>query len=277
MVYGFGRARLGHAVRIALSACVATSALALSVSPALATEGKAPVIASTESGTGGGVTVSAQINPGDLETSYEIKLVCSSCAPAGYAPAAGTLPPANEARTVTLNLTGIQPGSYRFEVFAGNSAGDASQSGELYVPPSYLIEFNEAQAREQQEKQTAEAARHATEEAELKQADEREAQADEREAQEAVARERVAREHQRREEQEAEPLACRVPTLRGQTLAAARRALAKAHCSLGAVHRPGRHNSALYVRAQGTPTGKLLADNARVAVWLGAKRRSLER
>jgi hypothetical protein len=59
-------------------------ALALSVTPALATERKALVIVSTGSGIGGEVIVSAQINPEDLETTYEINLVCSSCALTGY-------------------------------------------------------------------------------------------------------------------------------------------------------------------------------------------------
>ncbi len=121
--------------------------------------------------------------------------------------------------------------------------------------PKSVKEYEERQAREQQEKKTKEAARYAAEEAELK-------QAEEREAQEAAARE------------EAEPAACHVPALKGDTLTAARLALAKAHCRLGAVHRPAHHDGALYVSAQGAPAGKRLAHNARVALWLGAKRAS---
>lgn len=299
MEYGFRRVQgPPYALRIVLAACVLVSALALSVTPALATEGKAPVIVSTGWGVGSEVTVSAQINPEGLETTYEIKLVCSSCAPAGYSPVAGMLPALDEARTVTLSLTGVQPGSYRFEVLARNSVGDTSDSGELDVPPTppgacpdgcskneqysseipnwyaelsnsesnaTLKKYEEEQAREQQEMKLREAARYATEEAELK-------QAEEREAQEAAVRDR-----QEREEQEAEHPACRVPDLKGETLRAARRALVKAHCSLGAVHRPAHHDGAMYVSAQGVPTGKRLAHNAHVALWLGAKQSGAKR
>lgn len=265
---------------LSLLAAVILVAFALAPVAAAAAEDRPPEIVSIGSGIGGEVTVSAQINPEGLETGYEIKLVCSTCGPAGYSPSVGRLPAVNEARTVTLNLTGIQPGTYRFEVLARNSAGEAFQGSELDVPPTapgacpegcsndepykaeipawfteftreqaaqVVKEYEEKQAREQQEKKTKEAARYAAEEAELK-------QAEEREAQEAAARE------------EAEPAACHVPALKGDTLTAARLALAKAHCRLGAVHRPAHHDGALYVSAQGAPAGKRLAHNARVAL-----------
>lgn len=271
------------------------AAFALAPATAGAAEGRPPEIVSTGSGIGGEVSVSAQINPEGLETTYEIKLACSSCAPAGYSPAVGTLPAVNEARTVTLNLTGIKPGTYSFEVKASNTAGYTSRTGEFTVPevppgacpngcssggentaetPSWYTElsnsesnatlkkYEEEQAREQQEKKAKEAARYATEEAELK-------QVEERWAQEAAARERT--EH---EEEEAEHPACRVPALKGDTLAAARRALAKAHCRLGAVHQSAHHHGALYVSAQGAPAGERLAHNARVALWIAAKQAS---
>jgi hypothetical protein len=272
-------------------------ASALAPTAAGATEGRPPEIVSTGSGIGGEVTVSAQINPEGLETSYEIKLACSACAPAGSSPAAGTLPAVNESRTVTLNLTGIKSGTYGFEVRANNTAGYTSRIGEFTVPEvppgacpdgcskneentaevpvwytnlsssesaQTLKEYEEKQAREQQEKKTKEAARFATEEAELK-------QAEEREAQEAAARERTEREE---EEEEAEHSACRVPALKGDTLTAARRALRRAHCRLGAVHQSARYHGALYVSAQGAPAGKRLAHGARVALTLGAKQAS---
>jgi hypothetical protein len=293
MTYNWRRAQgLRRALRSVLAGCAILSASALMPAPALAAEGKRPMILSIGSGIGGRVTVEAQINPEGLETSYEIELECQTCGPVGYSPSVGQLPAVNEARTVSLDLTGIQPGSYGFDVFARNSVGEAFQRSALDVPPTppgacpngcpsnerYYAEVpqwstelansesaqtvkeyearQQQQAKEKEEAKAREAARFATEEAELKQA---EAQ----DAQEAATRER--------EEQEAEHPACRVPALKGDTLTAARRALARAHCRLGAVHQPAHRHGTLYVSAQGAPAGKHLAHNARVALWCGAK------
>ncbi len=68
--------------------------------------------------------------------------------------------------------------------------------------------------------------------------------------------------------------ACRVPALEGDTPTAARRALAKAHCRLGAVHQPAHHHGTLRVSAQSAPAGEHLAGGARVVLTLGAKRAS---
>lgn len=284
---------------LALAAAILV-ALVLALTPAVAgaAEGRPPEIVSTGSGIGGEVSATAQINPEGLETTYEIKLVCESCGPPGYRPATGQLQAVQETISVRLNLTGIKSGTYGFEVKARNTAGDTSRTGELTVPevppgacpdgcskneqygseiPQWYInlsnsesaqtlkEYEAKQAREQQEKKTKEAARYATEEAELK-------QAEERDAQEAAARER-----QEREEQEAEHPACRVPALKGDTLTAARRALARAHCRLGAIHQPAHHDGTLHVSAQGAPAGKRLAHNARVALRLGAKESGAKR
>ncbi len=264
---------------------------ALGPATAAATNGP-PVIDSTGWGVGSEITVEAKINPNGLATSYEIKLACETCGPPGYAPATGQLLAVEEARTVRLSLTGIKPGGYRFDVYASNTIGEASAYGELTVPevppgaclngcsnnkentaetpPWYeelsnselaqtLEEYEEKQAREQQEQKTEQAARHAGEETEL-------TQAEERQALEAAERER-----QEREENEAEHPACRVPALKGDTLTVARRALRRAHCRLGTVHRPARDQGTLYVSAQGTPVGKRLAHNARVTLWIRAK------
>ncbi len=264
------------------------------VSAAAGAEGRPPEIVTAGWGIGGQVTVNAQINPEGLETSYEVKLACSSCAPVGYSPATGTLPAVNEPRIVTLSLTGIAPGSYRFDVLAHNSAGEANWPGEFTVPevppgacpdgcpaskneentaevPQWynhlsdeesnktLKEYEAKQAKEHEETKAREAAQLAAEAAELE-------QAEQREAQEAAARERSER-----EEAEAEHPACRVPALKGDTLVAARRALAKAHCRLGVLHQPADHHGTLRVSAQGAPAGELLAHGARVALWIGAK------
>ncbi len=306
MAYNWQKAHgLQGALRLMLAGCAVLGAAALPTAPALAAEGKPPMIESMGTGIGGEVTVSAHIDPEGLETSYEIKLECGTDepVPCDSIPSErreGHLTADYEVHEVSLTLTGLQPGTYWFGVRASNSAGETSQSSDLLTIPTpppgafpegtgpgkqyssetpqwvnELANSESAQtrkeyeakqqqlAKEQEEAKAREAARYATEEAELK-------QAEERDAQEAAARER--QEHE--EEAEAEHPACRVPTLNGETLTAARRALARAHCRLGAVHRPAHRHGALYVSAQGTPAGRSLAHNARVALWVGAKRAS---
>ncbi len=92
------------------------------------------MIVSTGSAIGGEVTVEAQINPEGLETHYEIKLACETCGPAGDRPSGGQLPASYAPETVSLELTGIQSGSYAFDVLARNAAGEAFISSELTVP-----------------------------------------------------------------------------------------------------------------------------------------------
>jgi hypothetical protein len=60
---------------------------------------------------------------------------------------------------------------------------------------------------------------------------------------------------------------CIVPELEGDSLARARRALQRAHCSLGAI-RGSRHGHRLAVRSQGIGAGRKLASGAPVAVTL---------
>ncbi len=296
-----GRRR--RAPRLVLAAAV-LAALALTPAIAAAT-GKAPVIVSLSSGDGGEITVGAKINPHGLKTSYELALVCHACGPAGYQPAVGQLPAAEEAQTVSLNLTGIEPGAYRFYAYATNADGEAFQEGELNVPPGSPCpdgcptpnppysppelpwanqSGNEAaertvaeqRAKEHEEQQAKEAAeQRVAEAAALKRRQEEQAAQAETEVQRA--RETAARARQERERLEAEHPACRVPALKGDTLTAARRALAKAHCRLGAVHQPAYHHGTLRVSAQGTPAGEQLAGGARVALTLGAKQASRRR
>ena len=278
------------------------AACALAPATAAAAAGEPIISEGTAKEVGKEVLVEAQINPEGLETSYEILVECPDHALCQTTE--GKLPAINETRVVHLTLTAPQPdATYLFTVAARNAEGKASASWSFQVPqltapvippgacpngcskneqydsetPSWytellnsesnatLKEYEAKQTREQQEKKTKEATRYATEEAELKQAEERDAQ------------EAAAREHQEHEEEEAEHPACRVPALKGETLAAARLALAKAHCRLGAVHQPAHHDGALYVSAQGAPAGKRLAHNARVALWVGAKRASRRR
>jgi hypothetical protein len=66
--------------------------------------------------------------------------------------------------------------------------------------------------------------------------------------------------------------ACIVPSLKGDSLAAALRALLKAHCDLGTVSRPHKHHRALIVNAQSVRAGRELAQGTAVAVKLGPVR-----
>jgi hypothetical protein len=66
--------------------------------------------------------------------------------------------------------------------------------------------------------------------------------------------------------------ACTVPSLKGDSLAVALRALLKAHCGLGTVSRPHKHHRALIVNAQKVRAGRELAQGAAVAVRLGPVR-----
>ncbi len=113
----------------------------------------------------------------------------------------------------------------------------------------------EQRAKEREEQQAEEAATQRA--AALKHAEEQVQQA----AAEAAARRR----------EEAEHPACRVPALRGDTLTAARRVLARAHCRLGAVHQPRRRRGPLVVSGQAPRRGKTLPAGAAVAVTLAPR------
>jgi hypothetical protein len=65
---------------------------------------------------------------------------------------------------------------------------------------------------------------------------------------------------------------CVVPRLKGDSLAAARSALGRAHCKLGKVFKPRGHHKRLVVIDQGAKSGKTLANGAAVAVRLGLAR-----
>jgi hypothetical protein len=253
-----------------------------------------PTIISTEwAPTTSEVLLEAKIDPGGLATSYEIQVECP-----GHTlchSTEGTLPAVEEGLTVILALPDPQYGStYWFTVTAHNAEGEASKSSEVALPstppdippgacpfggcppqqpytPPELPWANrsgdeaaertvaEQHAKEHEEQQAKEAAaRQATEAEALKRRQEEQA-------------EQAFREREEREDKEAEHPACVVPALKGDTLAAARRALAKAHCRLGVLHQPADHHGTLRVSAQGAPAGELLAHGARVALWIGAK------
>ena len=248
-----------------------------------------PIIENVASSTGGRITVSVTIDPEGLETASEIKLSCATCGPPGYAPAVGRLPAIYEARTTTLDLTGIQPGTYGFEVIAHNAAGAVKLQDELTVPASggcpqaCPVEPHESELSQgflEASRQWAEGAperereRQAVKEREERQAIEAAARQDgdtaalERDHEEERAALAERRTAERREAEERAP--CVVPALRGDTLASARSALAKAHCRLGRVTRLHGHGDRRVVR-QGARPGKRLPHGARVALSLDGK------
>ncbi len=65
---------------------------------------------------------------------------------------------------------------------------------------------------------------------------------------------------------------CRVPRLKGKSLARARRALSAAHCSLGKVRKPKGTKGKLTVRSSSPPAGSVRQAGARVNVKLTRKR-----
>jgi hypothetical protein len=68
-------------------------------------------------------------------------------------------------------------------------------------------------------------------------------------------------------------IGCLVPSLKGDTLAAARTALSRAHCKLGRVRRPHTAHATLVIVRQARPAGDRLSDGTAVAVRLGVRRR----
>jgi hypothetical protein len=139
------------------------------------------------------------------------------------------------------------------------AAPNGAKATEPYVPPELPWanqSGNEAAARtvaeqrakEQEEQKAREAAAsHTAEQAALEQR---------QDGNEAAGRE--AGKHP----------ACVVPSLKGDTLASARRALARAHCRLGRVSSPAHRGSAPRVISQSTRHGKRLPGGAAVAVKL---------
>jgi hypothetical protein len=271
----------GHVLRRAqrLLGLAAVAAVALAPGSAQAAQTGAPFIEGIGSGAGGEVTIDATINPEGLETSYELGLECSPCRSSDQW-TKGTLPAVQEGLEVTLALTGLQPGRrYWFAVRALNADGEAFRRGEtLEIPPPLgsfpegtggvgIVEGappNEATLNELRAIGIRE--------------EERRAKAKEQEEQKV--RELTARPASELGHTEEEPPAtpaqtalpaCLVPALKGDTLPAARRALARAHCRLGVVHRPAHYHGTLYVSTQGTPDGKRLTYGARVALRIGAK------
>lgn len=98
----------------------------------------------------------------------------------------------------------------------------------------------------------------------------------EREFYERLTREQAERSAPAREANsraQAQPVTCVVPSLRGRSLNAAKRALRRAECRLGRVRKPARaaHGPLIVIR-QSQPRGRKLAAGAAVGVTLAARR-----
>jgi hypothetical protein len=277
---------LSRGRRLALVAAAVIGACGLFAVPALAIDGP-PVIESMSASAGGEVTVGADIDPEGLETTYEIWLECDLCDPSDQR-ASGRLPAVDETRAVTLVSSGLQAGRYWFGVRVVNADGEASrQSESLEVPASpgpfpngaapvgviqapylgagtgELLKIAEQQHSGEQNEQ------HAKEQ-EVQTAEERARLADEA----AERQRREAAEHAAAAVRMRAHRVCVVPSLRGDTLSAARRALADAHCRLGRVNRPRRHHRTLLVTRQNPRPGKTLPAGSGVMLTLGAEQAS---
>jgi hypothetical protein len=247
-----------------------------------------------------GATIEVPIDPEGGETSYEIWLTCQSARESNQACGPltvesqhqqGVLAAGFEQRTVTDPVTGLQPDYlYEYEVVASNSDGREGYIGDGFItcPPQKLGELcprqpflegtslwvwegatreaNEAPSigerearehREAEERPAKEAAERAAHEREIR-------ETGERAGRETAEREVLAK--------QASTTMCVVPSLKGDSLTAARRALGKAHCKLGKVSKLRGHHKTLLVTSQSAKSGKTLADGAAIAVKLGPTR-----
>jgi hypothetical protein len=263
--------------------------------PALASEGMPPRIetVTVQGYASGEVVMDAAISPEGSQTSYKITWDCPGEKECQQTE--GLLLPDHEEYNVRLELTGLQAGStYSFGIYARSTAGEAAWPGEFTVPwqhefwvqlippgacpngckdeevytPPELPWANEsgrlAAAKTLQEAREEQQAKEAAAAKEREEAKAREAA--------VLASEKAARKHREEAEQSSAP-ACVVPTLRGDTLSAARHALAKAHCRLGKVGRPARRDSRLLIIRQNARHGMKLPAGAAVAVTLGSAHR----
>jgi hypothetical protein len=289
--------RYPRSALLAAALCALTYYAALLPAPALASDLGRPVIESMSAGADSEITVGAQINPEGLDTTYEINVECRSigatCEPLSNAPrGTGMLPAGFAGEEVSLNVTGLEPGTYWFSVFAQNALGVAYQrSNILNVPavppgacptgcPSTGEQYGSeipgwfAEAAEEQAARTLAEYQAKQRQAAKEQEDQQARAAALRSAEEAALRQREAEEQEAREPSAHPEQKCNVPALRGLTLSAARRALSKAHCRLGRISRPARHRSVLVIVEQNPRRGKRLAAQAAVSVKLLAYHRS---
>jgi hypothetical protein len=262
-------------------------------SAALAAVDAAPVIESTSVAniTEASLTLQARVNPDGLATTYRFVLECENasttqtfCEP-GASPLplkTGSIAAGSEGQEVSTELTGLQAGyTYVYGVIASNAEGTAESRNNIAQPaPPGACEkcANETPPYEPEASpwsiagNNAEAER-ATREYEAQVARERRAAEEAaKSASERLGREREEEERRIKEEQANKPV-CVVPSLFGDSLIQARRALGKAHCRLGRVTRQHYPRSgALIVLQQGLQQGRRAPQGTRVRVVVGVRR-----
>ena len=306
MVRGSAKQAVSRARGVLFLFC--SAALCSLAIPAASFASSAPSIgAVTGSGSENYATLEVPIRPNGLETRYEFWLQYPACTSGGSCEPAtservgeGSIEASRLEQVVSVNLTSLKWNySYSFVVTATNEDGRRESYPQTFTTPSsppagdpggsgagapYEFKeepWNEAGAsREADEAPQLEAERQAkakeeaerpAEEAAARAAKERAV----REAGERAGREAAEREAKMKEAEKtaaASSVRCLVPRLRGDSLAAARSALSKAHCGLGKVNRARKEQRKLVVSTQSVRAGRVLAKGTAVAVKLGPAR-----
>jgi hypothetical protein len=301
MVRGSAKRAVSRA-RVVLLPLLAV-ALCLLAIPATSFASSAPSIGSTSAEVSQNeATLKAPIRPEGLGTQYEVWLQCTSqscISTEGHRVAGGSIEAGRLEQEISVVLTSLEwDSSYSFEVIASNKDGTVRslQTFTTGSPPPAgcpdgcsenkpaefkaeswneegaareadeaprLEEEREAKAKEEAERPAKEAAARAAEERGVREGGER------------AGREAAERETKMKEAEKAaaaRSVRCVVPKLKGDSLAAARSALSRAHCSLGKVSRPRERQRKLVVSAQSVRAGRQLAQGTAIAVKLGPVR-----
>lgn len=230
-----------------------------------------------------GVGLEAQINPQGNETSYEFLIAWRAlkpreegeAVPAGSSTQEGHIGAGYSDVTVSAFLSGLQTGyTYWFQVVAtslGNSTRSTSAALPYFNPDWYESEYVEGPPYVPPSR-----AGCANESGDLSAAEDVREQR-EKEAREATAKEAAAKQGEETapklptEEHPAVvlPASCIVPSVKGDTLSAARHAIVRAHCRLGRLRHPSRYHGSLIVTRQAPHHGSTLPNGAPVTLVLG--------
>ncbi len=266
-----------------LALAVVAAGFLLSTALATASEVEPPTIASTEvtEVTEASVTLVGQINPNDTEGEYEFRLVQQGSPPAfrgepipgGQQVHHGRIGTGEQ--IVSAVITGLQPGHlYWYALIVTNSEQRART--DAYFSFHYSGGFPEGIGSVPYEPEIPEWTIDASEAFSAQVLSEYEAKQRQaaKEHEERLAAEQAALKHQEEALVPAKPVpvepVCIVPSLMGHTLTAALRAIHKAHCRLGRVHRPShRHRGTPIVISQTPKHGKKLVGASVIDVALG--------